>query len=90
MKTKDKIRNNKDKDKKIILWEVKSFQAIEINKREEEFKDVSIPTVCKLWTQEPENFDEEVMSLVTAWWFHKYRGSKESSVSYRSVEQRKH
>ena len=23
--------------------------------------------VCKLWTQEPENFDEEVMSLVTAW-----------------------
>ena len=30
----------KDKDKKIILWEVKSFQAIEINKREEEFKDV--------------------------------------------------
>ena len=42
MKTKDKIRNNKDKDKKIILWEVKSFQAIEINKREEEFKDVSM------------------------------------------------
>ena len=35
-----KIRNKKDKDKKIILWEVKSFQAIEINKREEEFKDV--------------------------------------------------
>ena len=25
-------------------------------------------SVCKLWTQEPENFDEEVMSLVTAWW----------------------
>ena len=22
---------------------------------------------CKLWTQEPENFDEEVKSLVTAW-----------------------
>ena len=35
MKTKDKISNNKDKDKKIILWEVKSFQAIEINKRED-------------------------------------------------------
>ena len=23
--------------------------------------------VCKLWTQEPENFDEEVKSLGTAW-----------------------
>jgi hypothetical protein len=32
MKTKDKISNNKDKDKKIILWEVKSFQAIGIGK----------------------------------------------------------
>ena len=30
MKTKDKPNNNKDKDKKIILWEVKSFPAIEI------------------------------------------------------------
>ena len=30
MKTKDKLNNNKDKDKKIILWEVKSFPAIEI------------------------------------------------------------
>ena len=40
MKTKDKPNNNKDKDKKIILWEVKSFPAIRINEREEEFKDV--------------------------------------------------
>ena len=23
--------------------------------------------VCKLWTQEPENFDEEVKFLVSAW-----------------------
>jgi len=36
MKTKDKPNNNKDKDKKIILWEVKSFPAIEIKSREEE------------------------------------------------------
>ena len=26
--------------------------------------------VCKLWTQEPENFDEEVKSLGTAWCYH--------------------
>ena len=31
MKTKDKLKKNRDKDKKIILWEVKSFPAIEIN-----------------------------------------------------------
>ena len=24
--------------------------------------------VCKLRTQDPENFDEEVKSLVSAWW----------------------
>ena len=36
MKTKDKSNNNKDKDKKIILWEVKSFPAIEIKSKEEE------------------------------------------------------
>ena len=40
MKSKDKSKKNKDKDKKIIPREVKSFPAIEINKREEEFKDV--------------------------------------------------
>ena len=39
MKSKDKTNNNKDKEKK-IPWEVKSFPAVEINKREEEFKDV--------------------------------------------------
>ncbi len=25
-------------------------------------------SVCKVRTQDPENFDEEVKSLVTAWW----------------------
>ena len=25
--------------------------------------------VCKVRTQDAENFDEEVMSLVTAWWY---------------------
>jgi len=40
MKSKDKPNNNKEKEKKIILWEVKSFPAVEINNREEEFKDV--------------------------------------------------
>ena len=40
MKSKDKTYDNKDKEKKIIPWEVKSFPAVEINKREEEFKDV--------------------------------------------------
>jgi len=39
MKTKDKPNNNKDKDKRITPWEQKSFPAIEINKREEEFKE---------------------------------------------------
>jgi len=34
MKTKDKPNNNKDKDKKIILWEVKSFPAIDKTKEE--------------------------------------------------------
>ena len=32
-------------------------------KREEMEEEI----VCKLWTQEPENFDEEVKSLGTAW-----------------------
>ena len=36
MKTKDKTKKEKKKDKKIILWEVKSFPAIEIKPREEE------------------------------------------------------
>ena len=40
MKSKDKPNVEKKKDKKIILWEVKSFPAIEINKKEEDFKDV--------------------------------------------------
>ena len=40
MKTKEHYKEEMKKDKKIILWEVKSFPAIEINKREEEFKDV--------------------------------------------------
>ena len=31
MKSKDKPTNNKDKEKKIILWEVKSFQEEEEN-----------------------------------------------------------
>ena len=32
MKSKDKKYNNKDKEKKIILWEVKSFPAVEITR----------------------------------------------------------
>ena len=38
MKTKDKPNNNKDKDKKIILWKVKSFPAKEIQTQKEEMK----------------------------------------------------
>ena len=34
MKSKDKPNNNKDKEKKIIPWEVKSFPAVEINNPE--------------------------------------------------------
>jgi len=36
MKTKDKPNNNKDKDKRITPWEVKSFPAIEIKSKEGE------------------------------------------------------
>ncbi len=35
MKTKDKPKEEKKKDKKIILWEVNSFPAIEIKSRED-------------------------------------------------------
>ena len=40
MKEKDKIKKEKKKDKKIILWEVNSSPAIEIKSREEEREDV--------------------------------------------------
>ena len=30
-------------------------------------KEMEEEIVCKLWTQEPENLDEEVKSLGTAW-----------------------
>ena len=40
METKDKPKKEKKKDKKIILWEVNSFPAIEIKSREEEREDV--------------------------------------------------
>jgi len=40
MKTKDKTGKEMKKDKKIILWEVNSFPAIEIKSREEEREDV--------------------------------------------------
>ena len=41
MKTKDKPKEeNENKDKKIILWEVNSFPAIEIKSYEEEREDV--------------------------------------------------
>ena len=36
MKTKEHYKEEMKKDKKIILWEVKSFPAIEIKSREEE------------------------------------------------------
>ena len=36
MKTKEHYKEEMKKDKKIILWEVKSFPAIEIKPREEE------------------------------------------------------
>ena len=47
MKSKDKKYNNKDKEKKIILWEVKSFPAVEINKREEEINNPEIKEKTK-------------------------------------------
>ena len=40
MKTKDKLKEEKREDKKIILWEVNSSPAIEIKSREEEREDV--------------------------------------------------
>ena len=40
MKTKDKTGKEMKKDKKIILWEVNSFPAIEIKSWEEEREDV--------------------------------------------------
>ena len=40
------------------MWDMKDKRIKE--EMEEEI-------VCKLWTQEPENFDEEVKSLGTAW-----------------------
>ena len=39
MKSKDKRNVEKKKDKKIILWEVNSFPAIEIKSWEEERED---------------------------------------------------
>jgi len=30
-------------------------------------KNLSLGSVCKVRTKDPENFDEEVKSLVTAW-----------------------
>ena len=42
----------------------------EIIKGSQDYKDkeeMEEEIVCKLWTQEPENFDEEVKSLGTAW-----------------------
>ncbi len=40
MKTKDKPKKEKEKDKKIILWEVNSFPAIEIKSGEDHEEDV--------------------------------------------------
>ena len=40
MKTKEKTGKEMKKDKKIILWEVNSFPAIEIKSYEEEREDV--------------------------------------------------
>ena len=34
------------------------------------FVGVELGSVCKVRTQDPENFDEEVKSLVTAWHSH--------------------
>ena len=39
MKSKDKPNVEKNKDKKIILWEVNSFPAIEIKSWEEKRED---------------------------------------------------
>ena len=41
MKSKDKPNNKKKKDKKIILWEVNSFPAIEI--KEEDVQKITDP-----------------------------------------------
>ena len=40
MKTKDKPKEEMKKDKKIILWEVNSFPAIEIKSGEDQEEDV--------------------------------------------------
>ena len=40
-KTYDSIMNYSDKDKRSIWWVVKSVQALEFNKIEDEFKNVS-------------------------------------------------
>ena len=40
MKTKDKPQKEKKKVKKIILWEVNSFPAIEIKSRKDHEEDV--------------------------------------------------
>ena len=40
MKTKDKTGKEMKKDKKIILWEVNSFPAIEIKSGEDHEEDV--------------------------------------------------
>ena len=40
MKGKDKPKKVQKKDKKIILWEVNSFPAIEIKSKEDEREDV--------------------------------------------------
>ena len=44
MKTKEHYKEEMKKDKKIILWEVKSFPAIEIKSREEE---------REIWVEKP-------------------------------------
>jgi len=40
MKSKDKPKKEKKKDKKIILWEVNSFPAIKIKSQEDHEEDV--------------------------------------------------
>jgi hypothetical protein len=40
MKTKDKLKEDKKEDKKIILWEVNSFPTIKIKSRDETREDV--------------------------------------------------
>ena len=51
----------------IISWnfpDSKNPAEVLDNRIKEEMEE---EIVCKLWTQEPENFDEEVKSLGTAW-----------------------